>query len=242
MNSDISKKVLIIHEDEERLSFLRRELSRYSYTILTERDGKRAYEIAKNEKPELILASSQAIGIDGFDLCWMIRQNEILQFTPYMLLSHTSNPEVRINAYRSGVDAYIEPDASIREIHTLIESFTRRIQQLKGSVEERHVSLRGQISHILVIEILQLLHISQKSGTLTLVNGLKKGSIGYLDGKLVWAETQEKVGEDAVSELVSWREGTFDFQKDQIRPLMNIHTPTMQLILNCAKMIDETGQ
>lgn len=234
--------ILIIHEDESKLTFLRRELSKYSYTILSEKDGKKAYEIAKNEKPDLILASSQATGIDGFDLCWMIRQNESLQYTPYMLLSNTSNAEVRINAYRSGVDAYIEPDASVREIHTLIESFTRRIRQSKSLPERPVSSLHGQISHILVIEILQLLHISNKSGTLSLENGTMRGSIGYLDGKLVWAETDTNKGEDAVKELTSWTEGVFTFQKDQIRPVMNIHTQTMQLILNCAKMMDETGQ
>ena len=241
MSSHDSKKILIIHEDESQLEILQHELSKYSYQVLVEVDGKKAYEIAKNKKTEIILASSQLVGIDGFDLCWMIRQNKDLKFIVYMLLSNTTNAEVRINAYRSGVDAYIDPDASIREIHTLIEAFTRRIQQLKHSAEQPDLSLRGKIAHILVVEILQLLHISNKSGTLTLESGSMKGSIGYLDGKLVWAETKNNTGEDAVKELAAWKEGIFSFQKTKIRPVLNIHTPTMQLILDCCKELDENS-
>ena len=84
-----------------------------------------------------------------------------------------------------------------------------------------------------------MLHISKKSGTLTIFSQNLKGSIGFWDGKIVWAKLGENEGEQAVKEIVFWEKGHFTFEKNLIHPVMNIEKSTMQLILDCCQELDE---
>ena len=115
----------------------------------------------------------------------------------------------------------------------------KRMQQIKETINIPNNALQGKIPHFSVVEILQMLHISKKSGTVKFANEHKKGKIGFVDGKLVWAELDQITGEDAVKEIACWKDGYFIFEKDLIDPIRNIHTSSMQLILDCCQILDE---
>ena len=234
MNS-YKKKILILHNDNVKLQDLEHNISQYPFDVITASNGTDGFELAKQEKPDIILASAQLTGIDGFDLCWMIRQTVELTAIPYLLMSDNNNPEERINAYRSGIDAFLDNTTSMREIYTLIETTIKRIERIKNTDN----SLQGKIPDFTVVEILQLLNISKKSGTLTFLNHNKKGEISFKDGKLVWAESDLFAGEHAVKEIVTWNFGYFIFKKDVVHPDVNIQTSSMQLILDCCQLLDE---
>lgn len=241
MNAHHQKKILTILESNQKYSELKEQLRQYPFQIIETSTGYDGFDIAKNEAPDLILASTQLSDIDGFDLCWMVRQSPEISSTPYILVSETNNPEERINAYRSGVDAFLFSDVSIREIYTIVETTIRRIEQIQNMPENVDKSLQGKIPQFAVVEILQMLHISKKSGTLTIFSQNREGSVGFWDGKIVWAELGEQKGEKAVKEIVFWEKGYFTFEKDLIHPVMNIEKPTMQLILDCCQELDEKG-
>jgi len=239
MNSTYKKKILLVHNDSEKVQYLHQCLAKYSFTIVSAENGTIAFEMAKKEKPDIIIASTRLADIDGFDLCWMIRQSLELKTVPYILMTDAYKVEERINGYRSGVDAFLENDSSIREIYTLIETTIKRIENMKANQNIPANSLQGKLPHFTVIEILQLLNISHKSGTLTFYNENVKGAIGFWDGKIVWAELDGQHGEEAVKKIAFWNTGHFFFEKDLIHPTMNIQTPTMQLILDCCQLLDE---
>ncbi len=239
MSEHKQKMILTILENNQKYSKLKEKLRQYPFHLIETPNGYEGFDLAKKEAPDLILASTQLSDIDGFDLCWMIRQTPELMAVPYVLISETNNPEERINAYRSGVDAFLYSDVSVREIYTIVETTIRRIQQIKKIPENIDKSLQGKIPQFTVVEILQMLHISKKSGTLTLFNQKLEGKIGFWDGKIIWAELDDYKGEQAVKEIVFWEKGIFTFENDLIHPVMNIESPTMQLILNCCQELDE---
>ncbi len=239
MTLSYKKKILIVYYDNERLDYFKQNISQYPFDVITALDGSVAFELAQKEIPDIILASAQLAGIDGFDLCWMIRQTPELLSIPYLLITEKNNPEERINAYRSGVDAFLDSTTSIREIYTLIETMVKRVQRIQNNANVPDKSLQGKLIHFSVVEILQMLNISKKSGELTFVNQQKEGKIGFWDGKIVWAESDQLIGEDAVKEIVFWKKGYFLFEKDLINPIKNIKKSTMQLILDCCHLLDE---
>ena len=239
MKSSYKKKILIIHNNPNKLEYLKQNISTYPFNVITALNSREGFELAKLEKPDLIMASAQLSDVDGFDLCWMIRQIPELVAVPYLLITDDNDPEERINAYRSGVDAYLDSTISIREIYTVIETLIKRIQKIRNTINIPTKSLQGKLPHFTIVEIIQMLNISKKSGTLTIGNQDKKGKIGFWDGKLVWAECDQLTGEEAVKEIVCWEHGYFIFEKDLIHPIMNIQTSSMQLILDCCQLLDE---
>lgn len=234
------KLILIIHRDSYQADSLQKHLSDYSYEIEIQKTGNAGLESAKQHKPDVILASSYLKDMDGIDLCWMIRQTDELAAVPFFLLTDYINDEERINAYRSGVDAVLESTTSFRELYTRIEAILKRTERTSPTSEsDSHISLLGKISHISVVELLQFLNISQKSGTVIFTHDSQKGEIGFWEGKIVWARQDKLIGEDAVQAITGWTMGTFQFEKDRIDPIVNVHTATMQLILDCCKTLDE---
>lgn len=239
MYQNQQKKILAILENNPKYSELKESLEQYPFQIIETANGYKGFDLAKKEMPDLILASTRIADIDGFDLCWMIRQTPGLTPVPYILISENNKPEERINAYRSGVDAFLYSDVSVREIYTIVETTIRRIQQIKTFPEKIDKSLQGKIPQFSVVEILQMLHISKKSGTLTVYSENLEGKIGFWDGKISWAKLDENEGEPAVEKIVFWDKGSFIFEKDLIHPIKNIEKSTMQLILDCCQQLDE---
>ena len=243
MNEMAKKKILIIQNIDKKRGELELYLSNYPYNIYTTSNGNHGIELAKQNIPDIILASTQLVDIDCIDLCWMIRQTPELSRIPYILLAQHLSTEEKINSYRSGVDAILNNNITIREIHTRIEAILKRYHQFinsNNSIVDK--SLQGKLSHFSVVEILQMLNISKKSGTLKVSLKNKNGEIGFWEGKLVWAKQHKLLGEKAVKEITSWSSGYFTFEKDLIHPIVNIHIPTMQVILNCCKILDEQKQ
>jgi len=234
------KKILIVFKNEQWHNSLKQNLSDYPYDIISTDNGNDGFELAKQEKPAIILASTQLPGIDGINLCWMIRHSPELSKIPFIIFTEFINQEEKINAFRSGVDAILENGTSIREIYTRIEAIIKRTEQISNTKNnENSNSLRGKLPHFTVVEILQMLNLSKKSGTLTFTSEDKQGEIGFWEGKIVWAKQNSLNGEDAVKEIACWNDGSFHFEKDLIHPTLNINTPSMQLILDCCKLLDE---
>ncbi len=235
MHTIRKNKLLIIHSDESKRMHLEAGLSDYKFKIITSGDGKEGFALAKKEIPQLIIASAHLTGIDGFDLCWMIRQTPELNAVPYILLTDEINPEERINAYRSGADGYIEDNTSLREIYTIIETTIRRIQHIKRST----FSLQGNIVDFPVVDVLQMLFHAKKSGMLAIETGEKMGKIAFKDGNIVFAEQDQIIGEEAVKEMTGWKQGTFTLNPTMDYSAPNIQTSTMHLILTCCQILDE---
>ncbi|MEE4312231.1 MAG: DUF4388 domain-containing protein [candidate division KSB1 bacterium] len=235
MHTRKKTELILIHRRDNHLVELKKALEHYSYTILAETDSEKGFEQIKSEVPDAILAESTLAEVDGIHLCWLIRQTKDIALTPFILLTDTVNSEERINALRSGVDACIDRETSIREIHTLIETLTKKVEQIRSCAH----SMRGKIPDFSSVELMQMLHNARKSGMLIIYDGKTTGEIGFSGGNMVWAVCGDKYGEEAVVELSSMQSGTFHFEIDSVPSNENIDTPTMQLILNCCKILDE---
>lgn len=239
-NFEVEKKKILLAVNEPSLSQrLISELTQYGYTVEHFRMGSKAFKYANAGQTNFILADIQLPDMDGIELCWRIRETSSVPNIPFMLLTDTDDPEIRINGFRSGADAFILKPASMREIVTRIETLLKRIEQSTKTSPKFCKSLCGKIPDFLLMEILQILHMTQKSGTLIVKSDANVGKIGVLDGKLVWSEQALLEGEEAIVAMALWKKGSFEFECDLISTKYNITKPTMEVILNCCNVLDE---
>jgi hypothetical protein len=111
---------------------------------------------------------------------------------------------------------------------------------------DSETSISGRISELGVADLLQLFHSSRKTGTLQLMGEgpqEKEGLIQLENGNITYAELQGtgNHGQDAVYELIKLNEGQFLFTRGKLtksRP--NVRSNTMMLLLECARMMDES--
>ena len=234
------KLILLIMEINEYFEQFKSILEANDFETITANDGRSGFEVARDAEPDLILSATQLDKADGIELCYMIRQNDKLSATPFILIEDDNNPEVRINGFRSGVDAIVPVTVSSRELSTRIETLIKSHELLTKQTLKASQSLIGKLEAFPLIETLQMLNMNHKTGMLKVRHQTHVGEIGFYEGRINWAHSNGTDGEDAIKQMAFWEEGFFIFEKNLIQSETNIQKPTMQLILDCCQNIDES--
>jgi len=233
------KLILLIMPLDDHFDYFKTILDRNEFDLITANDGKNGFEVAREAESDLILAATWLEKIDGIELCYMIRQNNRLAATPFILIADEDNPEVRINGFRSGVDEIVPLTISRRELITRIETLINRYAFLTKQTLKPNQSLAGKLQDFRPIEMMQLLNMSQKTGILKIFSLNQMGEIVFYEGKITWAHCTGADGEAAVMKMAAWEDGSFIVEKGLIPTEVNIQKPTMQLILDCCQRLDE---
>ncbi|HAZ31087.1 MAG TPA: DNA-binding response regulator, partial [Dehalococcoidia bacterium] len=67
-------KILIIDDDSAVLDNLRYNLLKENYTVVTAIHGPQALEVARTEKPDLIILDIMLPKLDGLEVCRILRK------------------------------------------------------------------------------------------------------------------------------------------------------------------------
>lgn len=104
----MEKKILIIDDEEDFCYFAKKNLEAISnYAIIIANKGKKGIQIARKEKPDLILLDIMMPGIDGFEVLKRLKANEKTQNIPVIMLTAKDEDESKIKAAGLYCDDYI---------------------------------------------------------------------------------------------------------------------------------------
>ncbi|MEB0302824.1 response regulator [Mucilaginibacter sp. 5C4] len=85
----MSKKILIIDDDNDILDILSFALVEGGYEVRTLSCGDTVFEDIKDFQPDLILMDVMLAGMDGRSICKNIKENHLTFFLPVILISGT---------------------------------------------------------------------------------------------------------------------------------------------------------
>lgn len=100
----------------------------------------------------------------------------------------------------------------------------------------------GSLADISIPDILQLLEMQRKSGTLRLDFDGAYGKIYVIEGSMVHAEYGKFTGENAVFKMLKKHEGSFHFDPREPRVQSTINRPTTSVLLDASREMDEGGR
>jgi DNA-binding response OmpR family regulator len=104
----MEKKILIIDDEKDFCYFVKKNLEAISnYEIITANKGKKGIQIARKEKPDLILLDIMMPGIDGFEVLKRLKGNERTQRIPVIMFTSKDEDEAKIKASGLYCDDYI---------------------------------------------------------------------------------------------------------------------------------------
>jgi tetratricopeptide (TPR) repeat protein len=105
-----------------------------------------------------------------------------------------------------------------------------------------YVALRGDLSEIGLLDVIQVLENCQKNGKLLVGSEKRAGTIFFNGGRIVNATYQDKCGEEAVYALVAVKGGTFDYQPSAVPFDVVIHNSNTNLLLEGLRLLDEANR
>jgi len=108
-NGNKDDSVLIVNDIPEQLSLMDGLLRRAGYAVITAEDGLEAFDVAKRERPDVVISDVSMPRVSGIEFCRLIRQDDELRFIPILLVSaHQKDTESVVEGLKSGADDYLE--------------------------------------------------------------------------------------------------------------------------------------
>ena len=121
-------KVLVVDDEPDILDVLRYNLEKADFEVLTAVDGERALEMARSERPSLVVLDLMLPGMEGEEVCRLLRQDEGTRTTPILMLTAKGQEVDRIVGLELGADDYVVKPFSPRELVLRVKAILRRAQ------------------------------------------------------------------------------------------------------------------
>jgi two-component system OmpR family response regulator len=137
-------KILVVDDDANLLEVIKYNLVNAGYTVVLAETGIQAIEIARREKPDLILLDIMLPGMDGFEVCRILR-NEMS--VPIIMVSAKTDEIDKVVGLELGADDYVTKPFSVRELTARVRATLRRGQADQSSLPN---STEDGKSHVVV--------------------------------------------------------------------------------------------
>lgn len=124
--------ILVVEDDTTLRETLAYNLKREEYTVLTVGDGRLALEMARKTHPDLVLLDLMLPGIDGFEVCRILRQEMNI---PILILTARDDEIDRVIGLEIGADDYITKPFSMRELMARVKAHLRRERLIRQEVD-----------------------------------------------------------------------------------------------------------
>lgn len=127
-----AKVVLVVDDDAATRGALEALLSRQGYRVASVPDGNKALERVAAKDIDLVLLDAVLPGLDGFDVCRLIKGTLGDEFLPVILLTARSDAESKVRGLRIGADDYVAKPYDERELLARVHAMLR----IKGIHDE----------------------------------------------------------------------------------------------------------
>ena len=132
-------KILVAEDDQTLLSALKYNLSKEGYNVVAATDGGQAIEVARHEKPELVVLDVMLPQLDGFEVCRILRKEMSM---PILMLTARDEEIDKIVGLEIGADDYMTKPFSMRELLARIRAMLRRAGMVEAKPASEQALLR----------------------------------------------------------------------------------------------------
>lgn len=139
-------KVLVVDDEESIVELIRFNLEREGLSVITAGDGVAAVNLAREEKPDLIILDIMLPAQDGLTVCRILQQHAETKPIPVIMLSARGEELDKVLGLEIGADDYITKPFSIRELLARVRARLRRMenQDLSGTDQNTRL-VRGSL-------------------------------------------------------------------------------------------------
>ncbi|NLL07196.1 MAG: response regulator [Clostridiaceae bacterium] len=138
------KKILIIDDTEFMTKLITDLLEAAGYDVVAASNGAEGVQKVREEKPDLVILDVVMLGMDGFEVCKVLRDDESNNLMPIIMLTAQDNEDDKLAGLEIGADDYIIKPFNGRELVSRVRNTLKRIDRnrwanpltgLQGNIE-----------------------------------------------------------------------------------------------------------
>ncbi len=101
------KRILIIDDEPDFVKILKARLQVEGYEVLTAGDGVRGIQVARRERPDLVILDIMMPGMDGHSVCETLKKSSLTEDIPVIYLTARTGPKDETVALEKGAKFYL---------------------------------------------------------------------------------------------------------------------------------------
>lgn len=143
----VKHDILIIDDTVANLRLLSQLLTGHGYKVRAVRDGAQAIAAAQAAPPDLILLDIVMPGMDGYEVCRHLKEDERTRDIPILFISALGTVEDKVKAFTTGGVDYVTKPFQTEEVlarvrtHLALRDLTRQLSQQLVELQERNAEL-----------------------------------------------------------------------------------------------------
>jgi two-component system response regulator MprA len=127
----MNMRILVVDDDPEILSVVRRGLAYEGYTVETAADGAEALAKAREKEPDLVILDVMMPGMDGIEVAGRLRKGSDI---PILMLTAKGTIADKVAGLESGADDYLVKPFAFDELLARVKALLRRRQPHEGEI------------------------------------------------------------------------------------------------------------
>lgn len=243
-----SAKILLI---DANVFFARRvtdALKQEGFEVIHSTQSGYALTMLEYDTPSAIVCSTSLREINAHDLPPIVHADPKTANVPVIALGEGGD-QALMAAFRSGCADYLDkrlgPELIATQIKNFLRSNTEGFQpvQMLGSSD---TALSGNLSHMDLPGVVQMLSHTRQSGALYVNANLIDGIMFFENGNVTHAECGDLAGDDAVVQIVKFcngmESGSYKFLPGESAATRTVLRSATELMLNALRELDESTQ
>jgi CheY-like chemotaxis protein len=232
-------KLLLIDDNPMVLGMLQQALSPLA-TITSATDTADALLKAVDDPPDLVVCDYRMPGMDGRQLVEKLKSRPATANFSSVLMASKGDIAERL-LHQDAADDYLEKPFFLKDA-------TRRIKRLIDRIALEKMAktapsdgvVRGNLSQMNVIDLMQSLEMGRKSCQLKLNYEGDKCEVFFVEGQVKHATYGSLVGDEAVFKVLRWTGGNFELNFEGKTDKETTQLNTQGLLMEGLRLLDES--
>jgi len=234
-------KLLLVDDNPMVLAMLQQALSSLA-TVTTATDAADALLKAVDDVPDLLVCDYRMPGMDGRQLVEKLKSRPATANFSTVLMASRVDIAERLSP-QDAADDYLEKPFFLKEA-------TRRIKRLIDRIALEKMAktapsdgvVRGNLSQMNVIDLMQSLEMGRKSCQLSLSHEGDKCEVFFVEGQVKHATYGSLVGDQAVFKVLRWTGGNFQLNFEGKTDKETTQLNTQGLLMEGLRLLDESSR
>jgi len=236
------QNLLIVDADARTRRVLEVSLRKAGYSITAAGNMQQALEFLDLTDPELIVSDTRLPDGSGFEFCRIVKSHAKWGQIPFIFLTSATELEDKVHGLELGVDDYLTRPIYVKEIMVRVKMLLQRKQQERIGKKDARTKFSGQLADMAIVDLMQTIEISRKSGTIEFETDLGPATVWFRDGRLIDAQMGRLQAEAAVFRLLGLSDGRFEVEFKSISRVPTIEESTQSLLMEGMRRVDEWGR
>jgi DNA-binding response OmpR family regulator len=213
----------------------------FDFAVETVRDAASAFEVLHASVVDLIVAETDLGDMSGMHFYKRLHQESRLRSLPFVFLSADRRSATKVVALRAGVDDYVDKPCEPLELMARIAGLIERQRRTLAAQRRRAYTLAGEFSTLPFPDLISILELSRRTGSLTIATSRAQGEICLRNGQPVHAAFGNLLGPESFYQLMGESSGQFEFSVAPADPAVRqtIDEPVTALVMEGARRLDD---